>query len=97
MLARLSQPLLLGFLALLLEAVFWGIRHRHPLDENIVPVVALSLAAGVIYLVAAFLVLRSRSPSAATLVVVLLAAVFFRITFFDLAPTLSDDFHRYQW
>jgi hypothetical protein len=97
MLARLSQPLLLGLLALLLEAVFWGIRREHPLDENIVPVVALSLAAGAIYLVAAFLVLRSRSQGAATLVVVLLAAVVFRITFFDLAPTLSDDFHRYQW
>jgi hypothetical protein len=97
MLARLPQPLLLGFLALLLEAVFWGIRRQHPLDENIVPVVALGLAAGVIYLVAAFLVLAARSRSRAALVVILLAAVVFRATLLDLPPTLSDDFHRYQW
>jgi len=95
--AHLPQSLLLGLLALLLEAVFWGIRRQHPLDENIVLVVALGLAAGVIYVVAAFLVLHFESRSAAVVIVVLLAAVGFRLTFFDLPSTLSDDFHRYRW
>jgi alpha-1,6-mannosyltransferase len=95
--ARLPQPVLLGLLAVLLEAVFVALRRQHPLDENIAWVVALGFLAGVIYLCAAYLVVSRARSSPAALIVVLLAAVVFRATLFDLPPTLSSDLYRYQW
>lgn len=94
---RLAPALALGLLALLLESVFLVVRRLHPLDENVVWVIAAALAASVLYLVAAYLVLASSGSRSAVLAVVLLAALAFRATLFSLPPTLSEDLHRYQW
>lgn len=97
MLARVPTALMLGLLAGLLEAAFLALRRLHPFDEHVVEVVAVALAAGVVYLVAAWLAANlHRSTRLATLII-LLAAVLFRLTLFDLPPSLSDDLYRYQW
>ena len=94
---RLPQPLVLALLATLLEAAFLGLRGLHPLDENVVPLIAACLAASLIYLGAACLAFSWRQSTPAALGVVLLAAVIFRATLFPLPPTLSHDFYRYLW
>jgi len=97
MTSRLSQSLALVLLGALLEAAFLGLRWLHPLDENLPEALAVSLFAGIIYLVAAFLVCSWREAAPAAVAIVLLAAVVFRATLFPLPPTLSNDIHRYQW
>ncbi len=95
--SRLSQSLTLLLLGALLEVAFLGLRWLHPLDENLPEAVAVSLFAGIIYLVAAFLVCSWRAVAPAAVAIVLLAALVFRATLFPLPPTLSNDFYRYQW
>lgn len=95
--ARVPQPLALALLAALLEAAFLGLRRLHPLDENVVGVIAAGLASSIVYLAAAYFVLSWRQSTPAALAVVLLAAVIFRATLFPLPPTLSNDLYRYQW
>ncbi len=97
MLARVPTPLMLGLLAALLETVFLALRRLHPFDEHVVEVVAVALAAGVVYLAAAWLAGRLRNPTRLATAIILLAAVLFRLTLFDLPPSLSDDLYRYQW
>ncbi len=84
-------------LAALLEAAFLSLRQFHPFDEHVVECVALLLAAGVVYLVAAWLTLRRAQSSQAATAVILLAALAFRLTLFALPPSLSPDLYRYQW
>ena len=97
MLARVPTALTLGLLAGLLEAAFLALRRLHPFDEHVVEVVAVALAAGVVYLVAAWLAASLHHSTRLTTAIILLAAVLFRLTLFDLPPSLSDDLHRYQW
>lgn len=94
---RLPPPLALGLLAALLEAAFLALGRLHPLDENIVGVIALGLLASVLYLGAACLAFSWPQSTPAALAVVLLAAVVFRATLFPLPLTLSPDLYRYQW
>ncbi|MGH9577883.1 MAG: hypothetical protein ACRD3R_10645, partial [Terriglobales bacterium] len=84
-------------LAALLEAAFLTLRQFHPFDEHVVECVALLLAAGAVYLVAAWLALRLTQSSPAATAVILLAALVFRLTLFALPPSLSPDLYRYQW
>lgn len=95
--ARIPQLVTLGLLAALLEVCFLALRRLHPLDENVGEAVAVSLAAGVIYLAAGFLALSWNRTSRAALLAVLFAAVIFRLTLFSLPPSLSSDFYRYRW
>lgn len=95
--SRFSQPLLLGLLAALLEAAFLVLRRLDPFDHHAVEVIALGLGASIIHLFAVWLVLRWRDASRAALLVVVLAALAFRLTLFPLPPTLSPDLYRYQW
>ena len=97
MLERLRPAVLLLLLALLLEAVFLALRHLPLWSENIPAVVALGLAASVIYFAAVFLAFSWREPARAALLIVVLAAIAFRATLFSLSPTLSDDLYRYRW
>ena len=97
MTSRRAQWPLLVLLAGLLEAAFLGLRWLHPLEENLPEAVAVSLFAGIIYLLAAFLACSWRGSAHAAVVVVVLAAIVFRATLFPLCPTLSNDLYRYQW
>ncbi|MFQ5695573.1 MAG: glycosyltransferase 87 family protein [Terriglobia bacterium] len=95
--SRLPQPLALALLAALLEAAFLILRWQHPLDENVVGVIATGLAASIVYFLAVRWVVSRPHSTATALAVVLLAAVIFRATLFPLPPTLSHDFYRYLW
>ena len=59
MLRRLAPALLLGALAASLEAALLALRQFHPFDEHVVESVAVLLAAGVVYVIAAWLTLRA--------------------------------------
>ena len=87
----------LALLAALLEVLFLLLRHFHPFDENIPAVVAISLAATVVYFTAAYLACRAGASGRAALLIVLLAAVAFRVTLLPLPPSLSNDLYRYVW
>lgn len=97
MIARVPTALALTLLAALLDAAFLTLRRLHPFDEHVVEVVAVALAAGVVYLIAAWLAGRLQDSTRLTVVIILLAAVLFRLTLLDLPPSLSDDLYRYQW
>lgn len=94
---RLSPLAALILLAALLGAAFLGLRRLLAPPPDVVGVIALALAASVVYLAAARLAFRWQEPSRGALWVVLLAAVVFRATLFPLPPTLSNDLYRYQW
>ncbi len=84
--------LCLGVLGLLFEAL----RRLSDLKLYVVETIALGLAAGAIYLIALYFFEASDdTPSAFWLI--LLGALLFRMTLFPLAPTLSDEVHRYRW
>ena len=87
----------LVLLAALLEAAFLALRRLLAPPPDVVGVIAVALAASVVYFAAARLAWRWVEPGRAALWVVLLAAVVFRATLFPLPPTLSNDLYRYQW
>jgi hypothetical protein len=97
MIARVPTAPVLALLAALLEAVLLALRRQHPFDENVVEVVAVGLAASVVYFIAAWLAAALQQSTRPTMTIILLAAVLFRLTLLDLPPTLSDDLYRYQW
>ncbi|MCI0404275.1 MAG: glycosyltransferase 87 family protein [Acidobacteria bacterium] len=97
MIARIPTALALGLLAALLEAALLVLRRLHPFDEHVVEVVSVGLAASVVYLVAAWLAVALQQSTRPAIAIILLAAVLFRLTLFDLPPSLSDDLYRYQW
>ena len=87
----------LVLLAALLEAAFLALRRLLAPAPDVAGVIAVALAASVVYFAAARLVWRWPEPGRAALWVVVLAAVLFRATLFPLPPTLSNDLYRYQW
>jgi hypothetical protein len=88
----LLAALCLGVLALLFE----GLRRLGDLKLYVVETIAIGLAAGAIYLLALyFFEVSDDAPSAFWFI--LLGALLFRLVLFPLAPTLSDDIHRYHW
>ena len=97
MIARVPTAPALALLAALLEAALLVLRRLHPFDEHVVEVIALGLAASVVYFIAAWLAAALKQPTRPATTIILLAAVFFRLTLLDLPPTLSDDLYRYQW
>jgi hypothetical protein len=92
-----SRLAALVLLAALLEIAFLGLRRLLAPPPDVVGVIAMALAASVVYLAAARLAWRWAEPGRAALGVVLLASVLFRATLFPLPPTLSNDLYRYQW
>jgi alpha-1,6-mannosyltransferase len=93
-----AWPATLGLLAggIGLGVIFAWLARRPNLDAHVPEFIALTLAAGVIYFAAFYLVERFR-PGAVALLVILVGAVFFRLLFLPLGPALSDDVYRYQW
>lgn len=82
--------------ALALEAAFAALAWLGNLERHIVETIALGLAAGIVYLVALY-VLERGADSRRAFWVVLLAAIAFRLTLAPLKPTLSDDIYRYRF
>ena len=66
------------------------------LKTEVIAIIALALAAGVIYLLALYV--REHSPkSRPALWIILAGAVIFRLTLYSLTPSLSTDIQRYRW
>lgn len=87
-----------GLLAAALEGGFLLLRRLDPWDQHVPEVIAVALAAGALYLVGVYRVLRAPLADARPiLLVILTAAIVFRLTLVGAAPTLSDDLYRYQW
>ena len=63
---------------------------------HVVETIALAFAAGIIYLVALY-VLERAEERRSVLWLVLAGAFLFRLTLAPLEPSLSDDLYRYRW
>ncbi len=96
----------LAVLGVALEACLLGLRWLAPLDQHVPELVGLALAAGLLYLFAAYRILHTPRqsslagtprPGRSTLLLILVAAVAFRLTLVGVEPTLSDDLYRHQW
>lgn len=88
----------LAGLALALGAGFLALRALAPWDAHVPAVIAVGLATSALYLVGVQRVFRpDASSSRAHLLLILVAALAFRLTLVGVSPTLSDDLYRYQW
>jgi alpha-1,6-mannosyltransferase len=87
----------LGVLAAGLTAIyFWIEQQSDDLDSHMPEFIGLLLLAGILYVVAVFLVERFRLGRAA-MMVILGGTVLFRLVLLPATPSLSDDVYRYQW
>lgn len=75
---------------------FWVEQQADDLDTHMPEFIGLLLLAGILYVVAVFLVERFRLGRAAT-IIILSSAVLFRLVLLPATPSLSDDVYRYQW
>ena len=94
--SRFAATFSLLAIALALGVIFYFVARYRPLDHFVPEFVALMLLAGILYLAGVYIVQRYKGgPS--TLLIILGAAVAFRLFFLPLNPTLSQDVYRYQW
>jgi alpha-1,6-mannosyltransferase len=75
---------------------FWVEQQSDDLDSHMPEFIGLLLLAGVLYVVAVFLVERFRLGKAAMIVIVS-STVVFRLVLLPSTSSLSDDVYRYQW
>lgn len=80
-----------------LEALFVLLHHFGDLERHVIATIVTGLAAGVIYLVMLYALEHWPRGRRATIWVILLGALIFRLTLLPLVPTLSDDPYRYHW
>lgn len=87
----------LGVLAAGLTGIYeWVAQQQDDLDTQMPEFIGLLLLAGILYVIAVFLVERFRLGTAA-MIVILAATVLFRLVLLPATPSLSDDVYRYQW
>ncbi len=88
----------LGLLGLAagMGAIFNFLGHQRNLKALTPEFIALSLAAGVLYLAGVYLV-EEFALGPAALFIILASAVVFRLLVLPPSPSLSDDVYRYQW
>lgn len=96
--SRIRLPVF-WLLALLVEAPLARMRMLSDLKHHIVETIALLLVTSIFYLFSVWLLLRkeSRGHTAPSLLLILFAAIVFRVTVFPLYPAFSDDLYRYRW
>ena len=82
--------------AVALESLFLILPRLANLKVQVVETIAVAFAAGIVYLVALYLMERAAERSV-VLWIVLAAAFVFRLTLVPMYPTLSDDLFRYRW
>jgi|SRR5579885_689092 len=95
---RVPRLMTLGLVVLAagLLAIFLWVARQEDVEARMPEFVGLLLLAGIFYIVGVFLVERFRLGTAA-LLVILTAAVLFRVALLPAPSTLSDDVYRYQW
>jgi len=74
----------------------WVAQQSDDLDSHMPEFIGLLLLAGILYVVAVFLVERFRLGRTAMLVI-LAGTILFRLVLLPATPSLSDDVYRYQW
>ncbi len=89
-----TNVLLAAIGAILLILYRIGLHSRGAAD--IVGFIKLALIQSVLYLIAAWLIVRARSARS-TLIIVLVLAGIFRLSLVFAPPYLSDDIYRYVW
>ena len=95
-----KRLLVLVLLGAGMEALLLLLTTQPSQSVRIAEVAATLLFTSIFYIVAAFLVLKESSPprdSRLLLAVVLLFALAFRLTAWQIPPFLSDDIYRYRW
>jgi len=65
-------------------------------SKDIFWIIKLALVQSIIYLVAAYLVVRAR-PAKSTVILIIVFAALFRLAIIFAPPYLSDDIYRYVW
>src|SRR5215469_10909018 len=75
---------------------FWVEQLQDNLDTHMPEFIGLLLSAGILYVVAVFLVERFRLGRAA-MIIILAGTGLFRLVLLPGTPSLSDDVYRYQW
>jgi len=79
-----------------LGVLFSFIGRWQDLEHSVPEFIALSLAAGVLYVTGVFVVEHFILPPSALLVIVL-GGLFFRLCLLPRQPAISNDVYRYQW
>ncbi len=87
---------LAGLAAGLTAIYFWVAQQSDDLDSHMPEFIGLLLLAGILYVIAVFLVERFRLGRAA-IIVILASTVLFRLVLLPATPSLSDDVYRYQF
>ncbi len=103
-LGRLKAPasgsiatIALATLAAGLTGIYFCVEQlQDDLDLHMPEFLGLLLLAGILYVIAVFLVERFRLGRAA-MMVILAGTVLFRLVLLPGTPSLSDDVYRYQW
>lgn len=90
------QVLLAALCLVALSLLFEGLRRLGDLKLYVVETIAIGLAAGAIYLLALYF-FEASDDAPSVFWLILLGALLFRVALFPLAPSLSDDIHRYRW
>ncbi|HEV2616068.1 MAG TPA: glycosyltransferase 87 family protein, partial [Candidatus Acidoferrales bacterium] len=81
---------------IVLEILFGILYHFGNLEVHVIGTIATGLGVGVIYFVILY-ALEHLPERRATLWVILLGAMLFRLTLLPLVPSLSSDPYRYHW
>ncbi|MGH9710594.1 MAG: glycosyltransferase 87 family protein [Candidatus Acidiferrales bacterium] len=79
-----------------LEILFAILYRFGNLEAHVIEAIAIGLGAGIVYFVILY-ALEHLPDRRATLWVILLGAVVFRLTLLPLVPSLSSDPYRYHW
>jgi len=94
---RFEPQVLIALIAVVaLEAIFAAMAGLGDLSNHIPEFMALALGGGILYCVALY-ALEHSPENRATLWLVLLGAVAFRLTLIPHPPSLSTDLYRYRW
>ena len=94
--SRRSQTAVAVAGLIFLEVLFAILYHFGNLEVHVIETIAIGLGAGIVYFVILY-ALEHLPDRRATLWVILLGAVLFRLTLLPLVPSLSSDPYRYHW
>jgi alpha-1,6-mannosyltransferase len=79
-----------------LEALYLRMHSLYYLKNHAIAFMVLALGAGIVYLIALYGFDHTRA-SRASFILLIFAALVFRVTLWPMEPTLSDDLQRYRW
>jgi len=94
--SRRSQTAIAVAGLVFLEILFVILYHFGNLEAHVIETIATGLGAGIVYFIILY-ALEHLPDRRATLWVILLGAVLFRLTLLPLVPSLSSDPYRYHW